>query len=85
MKINDYQFLGNFFLDNIPTEHQQHRINTASTLFDQNSYGGTRKLRKYSGHPEGPVSVSVHFSLICGGNRFMRFSLAGRASSATNT
>ena len=63
MKINDYQFLETF-LDNIPIEHHclQYRINTVSTCFDQNSTG---KLRKYPGHPEGPVSVSVR-SLICG-------------------
>ena len=36
-----------------------------STLIDQNSYGGSGKLRKYPGHPEGPVCVSVRFSLIC--------------------
>ena len=43
-----------------------HRISKVSTIIDQNSYGGSGKLRKYPGHPEGPVSVSVRFSLICG-------------------
>ena len=31
----------------------------------KNSNGGSGKLRKYPGHPEGPVCVSVRFSLIC--------------------
>ena len=66
MKINDDQVLGNF-LYNIPTEHHclEHRINTVYTFFDQNSYGGTGKGRKYPGHLEGPVCVSVR-SLLCG-------------------
>ena len=35
MKINDFQILGNFFLDNIPTEHHclQHRINSQKYSF----------------------------------------------------
>ena len=59
------------FQHNVPLEHYclEHRISKVSTLIDQNSYGGSEKLRKYPGHPEGPVCVSVRFSLICGLDR----------------
>ena len=53
------------FLGNVPTENHclQHRINTASLT--EIVMAAPEKLRKYPGHPEGPVCVS-DCSLICG-------------------
>ena len=55
------------FQHNVPLEYYclYYRISKASTFIDQNSYGGSGKLRKYPGYPEASVCASLRFSLIC--------------------